>query len=196
MAPLGGRCALPFLIAERLLMNEDAMRKALFAVPLVLAACGGTPPQGAGFAPLGAGSPTYDRSLPSIAQQAPREAVRNSGAVPVSLPTRAVTMRSNRMSDMAERAIRQGGSTPDTSVPVTIAGENLSLSIVRVNDVNFAVAKEPSGFFSGSFRTNGKRRAFLDQIPSLTGCQADGGLYTYGPNPTVATGMAAPLVCG
>ena len=150
---------------------------------------GGTYSDSIDFTGVGAESSRVSFARQGGAAVTPR-AVNRSGRSLIVIKSRQKTR-----SEQAKIAILRGAKFGPASSEVTIAGQPLSFTQIEVNGTRFGVLNKRPKFFDVAMTSN-TRSAFAAQLPSLTGCSADGAGYGYGPNRAAPTGIAIPLTCG
>jgi hypothetical protein len=106
-----------------------------------------------------------------------------------------IKSRQKTRSQQAKVAILRGAKFGPASSEVVVAGQPLSFSLIEVNGTRFGVLNKRPKLFDVAMSSQ-TRSAFAAQLPSLTGCNADGAGYGYGPNRAAPTGIAIPLNCG
>lgn len=179
------------------------MRKVMIfaALGCVLGAC--SAPKSVGFTGIGSEPGSVARAQnSSVFSGGAGYSATNSAAYAAStgnfadgLPLRRTGTGNNRKSSMAEAAVRTASNAPNTSVPISIVGAPLALSLVEVNDTLFAVAKEPIGSFRQVFKADQMGQQFLARVPSLTGCQPTGKGYSFATTRPATSGAAVPIDC-
>ncbi len=169
--------------------------KLLLTVALFVSlAAGAAAAQGAGFS--GIGGETSVARTPSTAQTQ-RVAVRSN------VPTYATTTRnakrgrkaSERQMADAAMAYRSSGWNAKWAVPVKVGEARAFLRVVVADGQPFAVLGKIRQPFLRGKQPRSLARAFQPVMEQATGCKATGGLFSYGPNPTVAERIAYRLSC-
>jgi len=164
------------------------MKTKLYIVALAslgLAAC--SQPQGAGFSGIG-----FEGG--AVAGAAPVSETRLSTSQVRPLPFHQATSGSGTLSDMAEIAIRTGGTVPGRSTLVQVSGQPLAMSLVQVDQTPFAVLRVPSGQSTARMDKR-TQTAFAEQLGGLTGCKPASGVYGLGNPKRDLSGLAAALDC-
>lgn len=109
-----------------------------------------------------------------------------------SLPAPNLRTEPGPQSDLAAVAIANGAGTPQGAAPVRLDGQELMLSMVRVNGQMFGVLKVPDG--NPGRMGPGAAAAFTGSAERLTGCLPTAGAYAHG-GADRPKGLAVPLNC-
>ncbi len=132
----------------------------------------------------------------------PRTQVREGGAIvsrsvgPVEAlaahPPQRLRVATGDPAEMAITAIEYGGQGAADSIPATLGGAPVRLSMVEVNGLLHAVMRLPEGRRGQLSAETGP--VFSAAVPRMTGCVVVGPAYLR-ERPVSATGAAVPVDC-
>lgn len=107
-------------------------------------------------------------------------------------PPQLLQVASGDPAALAATAVANGGQGEANSIPATLRGAPVRISMVGVNDSLYAVMRLPEGM-RGKLGP-GAGPSFAAAVPRLTGCVAAGPAYRRD-RPANAAGLAVPLDC-
>lgn len=160
----------------------------------ILAMAGCSQNESVGF--TGIGSETKSAADPwaySLSPGATAPRGYATGVVKQSVPVSTVKSGSKAPAAQAEVAMRKAGTKDRNSAPVKVSGQDLRLSVVKVNGQPYAVLKSP-GMIKGAMSAE-TSEVFQRNAGRLTGCVGDGSVYSNSGSGNRATAMALALNC-
>lgn len=160
----------------------------------MLAMAGCSQNQSVGF--TGIGSETKSASDPWAYSLTPGAAAPRgyaTGVIKQSVPVTNVRSKDTSPAAAAAAALKNGGTRDKNSAPVKAAGQDLRLSIVKVNGQPFAVLKSP-GMIKSAMAA-GTDDVLRRNAGRLTGCVGKGDVVSNAGNGDRATALALPLNC-